>query len=382
MIAKQPRRICFVVTGLCRGGAETQLFHIATGLRARGFDVQVVVILSPDYFGPQLETRGVPVTYLNASRTTSAWRILVRFVKLLRDLRPAALIGFNYPGVMLARAAGAVTNVPVVISSVHTVNHGTRLRRLALAWTDSWATMTTAVSEPVARTLVDLGVPSDRVQVIPNGVDVDAMGPHLRTERRAVRRSLGVKDHEFFWLAAGRLELPKDYPNLLAAMSLVAARGAAVKLAIAGQGPLLDVLKAKTSELGLDGVVSFLGVRGDLPSCMAAADATVLASAWEGLPLVLIESLAVETPVVCTDVGGAREIVTHGGSGFVVPSQNPAALADAMSTLMACSENRRREMGRAGRNHVETHYAIEPVLTQWSDLLDDALDVRGSRSVA
>ena len=75
-------------------------------------------------------------------------------------------------------------------------------------------------------------------------------------------------------------------------------------------------------------VVSLLGLRDDVPACMAAADATVLASAWEGLPTVVIESLAVETPIVCTDVGGVREIVENGRSGFVVPSREPRSAGD------------------------------------------------------
>src|SRR5712671_776614 len=81
-----PHRVCFVATGLARGGAELQLFHSATGLRSLGFDVHVVCILSTDYYGAKLEQEGVPVTCLNASRTTSAMRILARFIRCVRRL--------------------------------------------------------------------------------------------------------------------------------------------------------------------------------------------------------------------------------------------------------------------------------------------------------
>jgi len=216
-----------------------------------------------------------------------------------------------------------------------------------------------------------MGVPSSRVQVIPNGVDVQAVGPHLRAERSALRRSLGIGEHEFLWLAAGRMEAPKDYPNLLAAMVLLSKQPTPVRLAIAGQGPLFSETRDRVAELGLDGIVSLLGLRDDVPACMAAADATVLASAWEGLPTVALESLAVETPIVCTDVGGVREIVDDGCSGFVVPSRNPEALASAMSVMMASSEEKRRQMGAAGRKHIEDHFALDRVLGCWSGLLND-----------
>jgi glycosyltransferase involved in cell wall biosynthesis len=366
-------RICFVATGLARGGAEVQLFHAVTGLRARGFDVHVVCILSRDYYGARLEEHGVPVVYLNASRTTSPVRILARFLRCIRDVDPVALAGFDYPGAMLARAGGTIARIPVVISSIHSEHFGGRLRRLALAWTDSLATVTTAVSHRMAQKLIDLGAASSRVRVIPNGIDMQAVGPHLRTGRSALRGALGVREHEFLWLAVGRLDEPKDYPNLFAATTLLAKASLRVKLAIAGEGPLRDALRDHVTALRLDEVVSFLGHRGDVPSCMAAADATVLASAWEGLPNVLIESLAVGTPVVCTDVGGAREVVQDGRSGFIVPRQNPEALAAAMSALMVRTDKQRSRMGATGRRHVELHFALDQVLARWSGLFDELL---------
>jgi glycosyltransferase involved in cell wall biosynthesis len=281
-------------------------------------------------------------------------------------------VGFDYPGAMLARAGGTLARIPVVISSIHTENNGGPLRRLALAWTDSMATVTTAVSHRVAQTLVDMGIAPSRVHVIPNGVDVAAVGPHLRARRAELRHSLGIADDTFLWLAAGRFEVPKDYPNLLAAMTLLPKNASTpVALAIAGHGPLQDDIRRLVTTLRLDDVVSPLGFREDVPACMAAADATVLASAWEGLPTVAIESLAVATPIVCTDVGGVREIVDAGRTGFVVPSKDPQALASAMSAMMACSESERREMGAVGRRHIEDNFALDRVLGHWSGLLNE-----------
>jgi glycosyltransferase involved in cell wall biosynthesis len=369
-------RICFVGTGLGKGGAEAQLFRAAAGLRARGLDVHVVSILSSDYYGARLEKEGVPLVCLDASRTTSPARILTRFLQYLKDIRPDALAGFDYPGSMLARVGGAVARIPVVISSIRTENLGTSLRKVALAWTDSLATVTTTNSESVARKLVDAGAISRRrIRVIPNGVDVRIVNPTLRAGRSALRRSLGIEETDFFWFTAGSLEAPKDYPNLLAAMALLAKAPAPIKLAIAGQGSLAGALRDRIRLLGLESVVSFLGFREDVPACMAAADGTVLASAWEGLPNVVIESLAVGTPVVCTDVGGAREIVEHGRSGLVVPSQNPEALASAMSALMACPDAQRQQLGAAGRRHVEKNFALESILTRWSGLFEELLNV-------
>jgi glycosyltransferase involved in cell wall biosynthesis len=364
-------RVCFITTGLARNGAETQLFHAACGLRSYGFDVHVVSILSSDYYGARLVEQGVPLTCLDASRTTHPVRILSRFVRYAKDLGPVAVVGFNYPGSMLARAGGALARIPIVISSIRTENLGSSWRKLALGWTDSLATVTTTNSHMVARKLVDTRAASrGRVRVIPNGLDLKAVGPHLRSERAAIRESLGVREDDFLWLAAGRFEEPKDYPNLLAAVALLAKSSAPLKLAIAGAGPLQDAVRNQVAALGLGHAVSLLGQRDDVTACMAAADATVLASAWESSPNVVIESLAVGTPVVCTDVGGVREIVLHGGSGLIVQPRDPVALAGAMSTLMDCSENARRQMGAVGRKHIEDNFALDRFLGSWSGLLN------------
>src|SRR5262245_14207835 len=132
MTASQRRRICFVSTGLGRGGAEAQLFRAACGLRERGFDVHVLSILPHDYYGTRLEEEGIPVTCLDATRATNPMRILGRFLKHVAPLGPGAIAGFDYPGTMLARVGGAVARIPVVISSIRSENLGSRLRALAL----------------------------------------------------------------------------------------------------------------------------------------------------------------------------------------------------------------------------------------------------------
>ena len=374
MSASQPRhRICFIGTTLGRGGAEVHLFQAATGLQERGFDVRVVCMLPRDYWGVKLEERGIPVRYMNLSRKATPLPILAQFLRHMAAIKPAAIAGFDYPGAMLARAGGRLARVPVIISSIHSENFGGLLRRLALVWTDSFATATTVVSHRMSDKLIALGAASRRVRVIPNGTDMTVVGPHLRARRAALRHALGIGDTEFLWLAAGRLEAPKDYPNLLEAMAILRPAAPHARLAIAGQGPLERELRALTTSLHLDDVVSFLGFREDVHACMAAADATVLASAWEGLPNVVIESLAAGTPIVSTDVGGVREVIEEGVSGFIVPPRRSASLAGAMSALMARTPAELRSMGDAGRAFVEQCYGVDHVVERWSDLFNDLL---------
>ena len=377
------RRICFVSTGLAKGGAETQLYRTACGLRRRGFDVHALCLLGPAYYGEKLMEAGIPVRYLRASRRSDPFTVLSRLTRALRDMRPDALAGFDYPGTIVARAAGALLRVPVVVSSIRSQRLGGPVRRLALTWTDRLADVTTTNSRMVADHLVGLGaVSASRARVIPNGLDMQRLGPHLREGRAALRRSIDVADGEFLWVAAGRFEEPKDYPNLCAAVSEIAREGGRLRVAIAGQGPLEERIRALIDgDAGLSRVITLLGQRDDVPALMAAADATVLASAWEGLPNVVLESLAVGTPAVSTDVGGVREIVGDGETGFIVPPRQPRALARAMVRMMALTASERQVMGDAGRAHVLGRFELQQVVSQWADLFTELL-ARAARPAA
>jgi glycosyltransferase involved in cell wall biosynthesis len=181
----------------------------------------------------------------------------------------------------------------------------------------------------------------------------------------------------FVWLAVGRLVEAKDYPTLLHAFSRVVRAYPSALLLIGGHGPLGGQLESMTEELGLGDRVRFLGVSNDIPRLMNAADAYVMSSALEGLPMVLLEAAATALPIVATDVGGNREVVLHDESGFLVPPRNPEALAEAMTRLMGLPPEKRSEMGSRARAYVEAHYALDRVVTQWEAIYAGALERKG-----
>ncbi len=104
---------------------------------------------------------------------------------------------------------------------------------------------------------------------------------------------------------------------------------------------------------------------------MNAADAYVMSSAWEGMPLVLQEASATALPIVATDVGGNREVVLNEVSGLLVPAKDPAALGEAMQRVMCMSDEHRRGMGAAGREHVASQFGIEHVLDVWESIYEE-----------
>jgi glycosyltransferase involved in cell wall biosynthesis len=370
------RSIVFVVNALTHGGAEIQVSRLARGLAGRGWKAAVVSMIPPEALVPELEAAGVTVHCLGMQPGVPNPLAIVRLRRILNEFRPQIVHSHIAHANILSRVTRVVASVPVLVCTAHNTNEGGRLLMLAYRYTDWLADVTTNVSVAGVRRQVEMrSARPDRVQFMPNGLDLE----HFRPDpvgREETRRALGAGDR-FVWLAAGRIEEAKDYPNLLRAAAAVADRRPDALLLIAGQGKLEGEVRALAGELGLAERVRFLGVRRDIPSLMNAADAYVMSSRWEGMPLVLQEAAAVGLPVVATNVGGNAEVVCHGESGYLVPANDPPALAAAMLEVMALSPSRRREMGQRGRAHVESRFGMEQVLDRWEALYRGLMEKKG-----
>ncbi len=368
--------LVFLITGLDYGGAETQLVNLVTRLKERGWDVRVVSMLPPQTFTDELEQAGIPLATLNMRRGVADPRAVFRLVKMLREWKPWILTSFMFHANLLGRIAGRLAGVPINISSVRTENMGGALRERVMRLTDWMGDITITNCRIVADSLTKQGVvPAERVCVIPNGLVLDKFVV-TNSNKQEVRRDLGVAEEDFLWLAVGRLEEPKDYPNLLQAFRIVVNKYEA-QLYVAGQGSLTEDLERQAIKLGISDRVVFLGLRRDIPQLLEAADGFVLSSAWEGLPNTVMEAMAAAKPVVATNVGGVPELVQDGKTGYIVPPRNPEALALAMEKMMALSHEERSEMGKAGRAHIEANYSLERVVDQWEELYKELLQKKG-----
>jgi len=163
-----------------------------------------------------------------------------------------------------------------------------------------------------------------------HGIDLAAVG--AQRDRDGVRAELGIAPDEIVFGTVANFRAQKDYPNLLAAADVLRTRGARVRIVAVGQGPLEEQMRAEHARLGLADRVLLLGERADAVRVMSGCDGFVLASNNEGLPVAVMEALALGLPVVGTAVGGMAEAV-DATNGVLVPARDPGALADAMRAL-------------------------------------------------
>jgi glycosyltransferase involved in cell wall biosynthesis len=345
---------------------------------SRGWPIEIVSLLPATRFGEgrfvdELETGGIavwsPEITGGASVACGLWRLLQH----LRARRPQVLCTFmfhaNTVGAILARLAG----VPVVVSSIRNERFGPRWREHVEAVTQRLCDTTVVNSPRVAASLLARRiVPRDRCRVIPNAVDLGRFAPGECPARESTRRRLGVPSEAFLWLAVGSLEAQKDHESLLRAAGQLRRRCRGLRIAIAGDGPLRAPLGRLSRAMGLEDTVHWLGLRHDVPDLLAASDAYVMSSRWEGSPNALLEALAGALPVAATEVGGVRDLVEEGRSGFLVPPGDSAALAAAMGRVMTLPPEERRRMGRCGLRSVQSRHDSQVVLEQWRRLLLDA----------
>ncbi len=366
-------RIAYMVTSLGVGGAERQVIALGERMAGRGHAITLVVLKAAQV--EQWATE-LPVIHLDMRKSPAGVAAgLSRAHGALRGFAPEIIHSHTFPANMAARVLGLFHPGAAVLSTIHNVYEGGRARMTAYRLTDAWSAHTTAVSTAAAERYVRLkAVGADKCSVLTNGIDTTefAADPERRAE---MRRELGVGS-EFQWLATGRVVAAKDYPNLLRAFALGSKAEPMSRLAIAGEAGRseLEALKRLAEGLGVEGRVKWLGLRRDVPALLDAADGFVLGSAWEGMPLALGEAMAMEKPVVATDVGGVREMA--GECGSVVPAKAPEALAEALVAVMRTSPEARGAGGKAARERIFESFSMDAKADEWERLYRRLLERR------
>jgi glycosyltransferase involved in cell wall biosynthesis len=318
--------------------------------------------------GLEARSLGITTESLEMRRGFPDPRGLLRLIRLVRSWRPDIIHSHMIHANLMARALRLLVPVPILVATIHSLYEGGPIWMAAYRLTNRLVDGITIVSQAAADRFVnDRIVPRELLRVVPNGVDIERFQNIPAGTRETTRASLRLNG-QFVWLAVGRFTTAKDYPTMLRAFARVVEQQPDAVLLIVGRGSLQPEAESLIRELGLERSVRLLGVRHDIPEIMAAADGYLMSSAWEGMPMVLLEAAAAALPIVATRVGGNHELVREGVTGFLPPSRDPVALADAALRLMRLSEAERQAMGRRGREHVRAHYGLDQVAEQWETL--------------
>jgi len=225
-----------------------------------------------------------------------------------------------------------------------------------------------AVSDAVAESIA--GYPSPSKQVIPNGVDIDG-----DVDTSSVREELGLTDSQHLAVHVGNIRPLKGHTTLVsAAASLATIRSDVQIVSIGGEKAAgdLDAIRSMARDLGISDRIRFLGRREDALAFIAACDVYVNPADVEGLPVTILEALALGRPVVATSVGGVPSIVRDGETGILVPPGDPDAIAHAIAWMIDNPQSA-STYGSSGQALIEEHHGIEHMVRQTEAVYDGVL---------
>jgi glycosyltransferase involved in cell wall biosynthesis len=366
-----------VITSLERGGAQTSVTDIAIGLRARGIDARIAFSsrggTEPDSHAgllAALARAGVPTIDVPAMRRAPSLLdpvAAVQLERLMRRLRPDVVHTHASKAGVLGRFAAARARVPAIVHSVRGWSwHGRRgvARTLAVRAERAVAGSThhfAAVSQAMIEAGVAHGIAArERFTVIRSGIELERFA--ASHDRAAARRALGLGDGCVVG-TVGRFETAKAPLDFVAVAARIARRRDDVRFLWVGGGRLRRDVERAIASSGLAERFVLTGERDDVPALLAAMDAFVLLSHWEGMPRVLVEAALAGVPIVTTPAGGACELVDHGRSGLVCAPGDVDAHAGAVLRLLADRELATRLAARA-RGPLLAEFALDRVVEQ------------------
>jgi glycosyltransferase involved in cell wall biosynthesis len=364
-------KLLFVFSTLAVGGAERQLAWLAPGLEARGNDVLVATLRERGRYYEELREAGVATTFVGMR---SRWDVrgFVRALRL-RHTRPDVVVTQSIDAHIVGHAIARRSDAAHVAieqggPGIHTSRHRRGLRRLVAPRVDR----VIPVSASQVPELVRLGYKESSVRVIPNGSAPPATTRHVEDIRNAL--GLGADDVVALLVASLR---PEKRPDVFVeAVGLARARDPRLRGVIAGDGPLRErILSSATN-----GDVLLLGERQDVADLMTCADVVCLSSDVEGIPLALVEAMALGRPIVATDVGGVTEVVEPSSTGLLVPAGDPAAFSKALLEL-ADDAAKREAMGARAFERFQRNFTAEQMIDRYAAVLAEVVEmVRASRS--
>lgn len=370
-----------LIGSFAQGGSERQAVQLTRLLAEDGRWRVLVACLDPHgVLRPEverLELGPIPSFPLTSFYHPTSFVQWMRFARYLRrnNVRIVQTHDFytnvfGIPGAMLA-------GVPIRIAARRETNGfrtAAQLKAERAVYRLSHAIVANA--QAVREQLISEGVPGRKIVTIYNGIDLGRMARTVSAGREEILAQLGVTaaaDRRFVTIVANLRHEVKDYPTFLRAARVVHTAMPQAVFLIAGEGRLIDPMRSLAGELGIKGSVAFLGRCERVADLLSVSDVCVLASrSGEGFSNAILEYMAASRPVVATDVGGAREAVTHGETGFVVAPGDVEGIAARILYLLRHPEEA-AGMGERGRREVEARFSCAAQLRNTLGLYDALL---------
>lgn len=358
------KRVLHVIDSLHLGGAQEVILNLVHG--SRHYQHEVATLHGEGVYWNRLRELEIPVHSLSPSKWIPLY--VPRLLGLLRrkpfDILHCHLIASN----LLAKPLGAALRVPTIINHDHTNAPDRAANRMLLAmdrFSNRFASHVIAVSRSCQEFLVrHEGLAEADVSLVWNAIDLARFDPE-KFRREEARAAAGVADGDFLVAGVGRLNAQKNFLRFLDIVSALQKIRPGVRAVIAGNGPEESLLRDRITETGLGDVVRLAGYTADPRPLYCAADALLMPSRFEGLPMTLLEAMAMRVPVVASRLDGMAEVIAEGADGFLCSSNEE--FVSALSNL-AGNRSVGRQIGDAARAKILESFSAERMVRQVEEI--------------
>jgi glycosyltransferase involved in cell wall biosynthesis len=360
-------KIVYFIDNLRGDGTQRALTQLVEGLAKRGHR-QAVVCLNKSYDDvliKKLRNTSVQIRVVGKTALVSGYGLVATWLWLARE-RFDVVITLLFAADVIGRLLAYWSGVPRVISSLRARNvHYSQVQRWLVRSTMK-AADAVVINASYTRDFAvrEEGAATDRIYMIRNGVKIENYSKP--TNQAALRDEMGLPKHGWLLGTVGRLTRQKGIDILLHALCLINIRD--FNLLVIGMGAEETTLRALARNLGLEARVHFVGYRYDVPVLLQALDLYVHPARFEGMPNALLEAMAAARPVIATAVDGNCELIEDGAHGWLVPPEDPGALATAIERALS-SPGEARRRGAAAQQRVGENFSVDAMVTAWENLL-------------
>jgi len=370
MNATSPRSLLIVTTDSVIAGTERMILAYLQRHDPAKYRPYLVTLIGPGDLVRAAGKLGIPGEHLDIGNPIDAVR---KLRQIIRRIRPAVVHSYLFHTNLLTRILRPFSPIPKLVCGMRTVSAPGAYPYWYYAaerCTHFLCHRVIANSEAGRESLVRVvGIPREKVEVIPNGIDPNRYDLDRATARERILTEFSIPLGACLLGIVAQLRPQKHHDLLFQAMRSVRETEPDAHLLVIGDGSERERLKRLRMDLGLERSVFFMGYRTDIPQILAGLDVFVLPTSVEGSPVSVLEAMASGLPVIAGDAGGVKELVEDGNTGILVPPMDLAALTGGILSLVSQQETREK-FGTAGKQKIRTEFSLDQMARRTEEVYD------------
>lgn len=360
--------ITLVTTGLKMGGAERQVIELAKVFK-KNHTVIIISLTSGCYYSAD----DIPVFFLNISKTNifSILEGFFKYIKIIKKTKPdvvhAHMVGAN----IFTRVARLFFNKYAHISSAHSIEEGGKIVTFLYRATDFLTDLTTNVSPAAVEKYIKNGlVKQNKIIYMPNGIDINQNEKYKNIDRNTTLKTISeeIKTSDIIFLYVGRFNLIKDLVTMINSFKKSKENCDNIKLIMCGDGPEKDNIIKIVEENNLSKDVFILGQQKNVGLYYSLANAFLLTSTYEGMPMCILEAGIFSLPIISTDVGNIKDVLYNDYPFNLCKPGDVECLANNIEKLSRINPEEIKKISNLVRNTIVDKYSLEAISNQWLNL--------------